>query len=289
MADDKPSELTVGQLSARAGVTRATIHHYVALGLLPAPRKTGERRALYAAESVGRVQAIKELQSRRFLPLRVVRSVLDGSGPTELRRVAARLLPKLEGAGLGRRLTRGELLRRGGLGEDVLTELERIGLVRAGADDRFGPDDAEVCAAVRAMRAAGMNEKLGFEPEAMGLYREVCERLLDVESRIFNPRVLGKLSPQRAAALAGVAAVESSRLLGALHRRLLRERIEAILGARPVSGSGEVRAKRGRRISRARGEAGGDPIAPVAALLPSRDEENPRRPRLSSKDGRRSA
>ena len=59
-----------------------TIKHYLREGLLPEPVKTSRNMAWYPREFVERVQLIKQLQEERFLPLKVIKEVLEQGGAT---------------------------------------------------------------------------------------------------------------------------------------------------------------------------------------------------------------
>ena len=69
--------LRMGELAEAAGVSAGTIKHYLREGLLPEPVKTSRNMAWYPREFVERVQLIKQLQEERFLPLKVIKEVLD--------------------------------------------------------------------------------------------------------------------------------------------------------------------------------------------------------------------
>ena len=74
--------IRLSELARRSGVPTATIKHYVREGLLPGPAlRTGRTMAYYDPALVGQVKAIKELQRKRFLPLPVIKEVLDGADP----------------------------------------------------------------------------------------------------------------------------------------------------------------------------------------------------------------
>src|SRR5207245_7539212 len=69
--------LRMGELAEASGVSAATIKHYLREGLLPEPVKTSRNMAYYPPEFVDRIRLIKQLQEERFMPLRVIRSMLD--------------------------------------------------------------------------------------------------------------------------------------------------------------------------------------------------------------------
>jgi AcrR family transcriptional regulator len=77
---------TIAELVERTDVPRATIHHYVAKGVLPPARKVASNRFLYGEEHVTALQLVKRLRDQRGLPLDVIASVLPdliALGPVE--------------------------------------------------------------------------------------------------------------------------------------------------------------------------------------------------------------
>jgi DNA-binding transcriptional MerR regulator len=73
----EPELLKIGELAERAGVSPGTVRHYLREGLLLAPVKTSRNMAWYPAENVERIALIRRLQEERFMPLRVIREVLE--------------------------------------------------------------------------------------------------------------------------------------------------------------------------------------------------------------------
>src|SRR3712207_5378922 len=70
--------LKMKELAEASGVSAGTIKHYLREGLLPEPVKTSRNMAYYPREFVARIRLIKQLQEERFMPLKVIREVLDG-------------------------------------------------------------------------------------------------------------------------------------------------------------------------------------------------------------------
>lgn len=66
----------ISELVRRTGVPGATIHHYLRLGLLPAPRRVSSNRFLYDERHVQAVQLVRMLRERRRLPLKTIRRIL---------------------------------------------------------------------------------------------------------------------------------------------------------------------------------------------------------------------
>jgi len=222
--------IAIAELARRAAVTRATIHHYVKVGLLPSPIKTNSRMAYYDPRWVERIELIRELSEKRFLPLAVIKRMLDEEGADvgrDLDRVDRSLL---EDRAQRRTLTREDLLERHPIGEEVFDVLLERGLL-APHDGLFSQEDAQIVACVHQMREAGLNEGLDLKPERMGIYVTRLAELIDREFAIFNTNVLGKRSVEDVARLARVGIRLSSRILASLHSRMLLDRIEEMGGA----------------------------------------------------------
>ena len=70
--------MKMAELERRSGVGRETIRYYIREGLLPEPERRARNVAVYGDVHTTRLKTIKRLQEERFLPLDVIRRVLDG-------------------------------------------------------------------------------------------------------------------------------------------------------------------------------------------------------------------
>jgi DNA-binding transcriptional MerR regulator len=73
----KKNLLRIGQLAKKAGVSAPTIKYYVKQGLLPQPLKTSRNMAYYDQSCVERINLIKQIQKERFLPLDVIKRLIE--------------------------------------------------------------------------------------------------------------------------------------------------------------------------------------------------------------------
>ncbi len=236
--------LTMGEIVRRAGVTPATVHHYVSLGLLPAPERPHRRMAYYDPACIERIAQIKSLQTRRFLPLGVIKQLIDSGGENALREADAKLVSGMDVADVKR--PRANVIRRHPIGDAALKGLIEQRLISAGKEP-FSADETAIIAAVHAMRQAGPDERLGFSTEQLGVYRQMVDRLIDSEFAGFNERVLGRVSPDEEVRLASAAIEASSKLLTALHRRMVRARLDGLSrGNAAIESSGKPLPENGR-------------------------------------------
>ena len=229
--------LRMGELAEAAGVSAGTIKHYLREGLLPEPVKTSRNMAWYPREFVERVQLIKQLQEERFLPLKVIKDVLEQGqeegGADRLRalieledRVLERALSGQDSRGLSAR----EARQRYGLPGEALERLEKLGVltprVRNGAK-RYGPDDVQIIEAVSRMRASGYSEALGFTVKDTMIYKRHLEELVREEVDVMMERVAGEMDTEAAADLLERAVEPMRDLVAALRAKLLVAELRA--------------------------------------------------------------
>jgi DNA-binding transcriptional MerR regulator len=227
--------LRMRELAEAAGVSAGTIKHYLREGLLPEPVKTSRNMAWYPREFVERVQLIKQLQEERFLPLKVIREVLQRveGGPDRLRalieledRVLERALSGQDAKGLSAR----EVAKRYGLPVEALERLEKLEVltprIRNGSK-RYGPADVQIVEAVSRMRASGYSEALGFTVYDTLIYKRHLEQLVREEVDVMMERVAGERDTEAAAALLERAVEPMRDLVAALRAKLLVAELQA--------------------------------------------------------------
>lgn len=218
-------------LVRETGLKRETIHFYLAEGLLPPGRKLGRNSVVYGPEHIERLRQIRELRERAFLPLRAIRSVLDGRTdpsftPAQaelIRRVRASLPPVGTAEGDAATVAVADL--GGGLRRGELRELEAAGLIRIrgrGATARLSAEDAEVARAWLELKRIGIGPERGFAPAQLSMYADALEDLVRREAENFSAGFAGVAGPEAAAAVERALPV-IDRLLSVLHRRKVRE------------------------------------------------------------------
>jgi DNA-binding transcriptional MerR regulator len=228
--------LRMRELAEAAGVSAGTIKHYLREGLLPEPVKTSRNMAWYPRDFVERVQLIKQLQEERFLPLKVIREVLehgDVEGPERLRamieledRILERALSGQESKGLSAR----EVKRQYGLPDEALQRLEKLGVLspsQRNGSRRYGPADVQIIEAVSRMRASGYSEALGFTVRDTMIYKRHLERLVHEEVEVMMERVAGEMDADEAADLLERAVEPMRDLVAAMRAKLMISELQA--------------------------------------------------------------
>ena len=224
--------LKMKELAEASGVSTGTIKHYLREGLLPEPVKTSRNMAYYPPEFVERIKLIKQLQEERFLPLAVIRSMLDDDPER------ARALVELEDrileralAGEEERVSATALRRRYGIPREALARLVELEVLSPTARG-FGRSDVEIVEAIGLFRAGGYDERIGFTVYDTLRYKRALEGLAREEVALLMERLAGELEPERAADLIEAGVEPLAELMGALHRKALVAELRALRAAR---------------------------------------------------------
>jgi DNA-binding transcriptional MerR regulator len=195
--------LKMSELADASGVSAGTIKHYLREGLLPEPVRTSRNMAYYPPEFVDRIRTIKRLQEERFMPLRLIRELLEQADRP--------------------RTPRRDVLDR--LPANVLDRLEEIGVLtptRKGYD----ADDVQIIEAIARFRAGGYDEALGFTVYDTLRYRDALAPLVEEEVRVLLERLTGELEPEKAVEIIRAGREPLRELIGAMHSKMLLRALE---------------------------------------------------------------
>lgn len=218
--------LKMSELAEASGVSAGTVKHYLREGLLGTDDdvvRTSRNMAYYPAAYVERVRLIKRLQEDRYMPLKVIKEVID----TGLDRAQAlveledRILESVATAGEARtRVSAAEVRRRYDLPAKVLERLVELEVLTPNTRG-YDADDVAIIEAMTRFRAGGYDEQLGFTVYETLRYKEALEPLVRDEVRSLLDRLAGEVTPERAAEIVTAGAAPLKELIGAMHSKLL--------------------------------------------------------------------
>jgi DNA-binding transcriptional MerR regulator len=214
--------LKISELADRSDVSVGTIKHYLREGLLPEPVKTSRNMAYYPEGFVERIRLIKQLQEERFMPLRVIRSMLDDE-PARARALVELEDRILEHALKGEEQTRvsaAQVRGRYDMPQEVLDRLAELGVVTPSARG-YSASDVGIIEAISRFRAGGYSEKIGFTVYDTVRYKRALEALVKEEVRILTERLAGEKSPGEVVELMEAGVEPLRDLIAALHTKLL--------------------------------------------------------------------
>jgi DNA-binding transcriptional MerR regulator len=223
--------LRMGELARASGVSAATIKHYLREGLLPEPMKTSRNMAYYPADFVERIRMIKQLQEERYMPLRVIKDLLeeDPDRARALIELGDRLLEHAL-AGESERVSAAEVRRRYDVPNDVLDRLAELEVL---TPDRRGysPSDVRIIEAISRFRAGGYEERIGFTVYDTLRYKESMADLVKQEVDVLMERLAGEMDPDDAMRLIGAGTQPLNDLLAAMHTKALVAELERRRGS----------------------------------------------------------
>jgi DNA-binding transcriptional MerR regulator len=213
--------LKMRELAEASGVSSGTIKHYLREGLLPEPVKTSRNMAYYPPEFVDRIRLIKQLQEERFMPLKLIKSVLeeDPDRARALVELEDRILERAL-AGEQARTSAAELRRRYDVPQEVLDRLAELEVISPNSRG-YGPSDVEIVEAISRFRAGGYDERIGFTVYDTLRYRSALEQLVKEEVQVLLDRLAGEVDTDRAVELIEAGAEPLRDLIAALHQKLL--------------------------------------------------------------------
>ncbi len=185
--------MRVSELARATGVSAQTIHYYLREGLLLPPTKTAPNMAYYDPGYVDDIRLIKELQEKRYLPLSVIRLVLDakrqGKDVSQLQDMRLSLDDLFRPLGPEEELSPmslSELVAMTGVAATTLEDLESMGLlspVIAAEGQRYDGLDVRIARAVKTLLG------LGLEPADLSFYAQYVDALR-TEAAVIGQRIV---------------------------------------------------------------------------------------------------
>ena len=166
------------ELTEATGLPKSAILHYVALGLLPEPVRTGPNMAYYDPACIERIQFIKTLQSRYAFPLGKIKMILaqkdQGKGAASLVELSETIFGSAEGAPLAE----ADFRAATGLSSGQVKALIKIGLLLPLKKGRYDEQDV----AIGRRYAQGL--ALGITAPDLAFYAVAAKRIVDEEMRL---------------------------------------------------------------------------------------------------------
>ncbi len=226
-AQTKEEMLRMGELARASGVSAATIKHYLREGLLPEPVKTSRNMAYYPAEFVDRIKMIKQLQEERYMPLRVIKALLE-EDPDRARALIELGDKLLEHAleGESERASAAEVRKRYDVPQDVLDRLAELDVLSPDGKG-YSPSDVRIIEAISRFRAGGYDERIGFTVYDTLRYREAMATLVKQEVDVLMERLAGEMDPDEAMALIEAGTQPLNDLIAAMHTKALVAELES--------------------------------------------------------------
>lgn len=213
----------MSELARRSEVPAATIKHYIREGLLPEPAvRTSPNMAYYDVALIPRIKAIKDLQRSRYLPLKVIKEILEEEQTSKSDEKLVEALGRVLNTPESSRSITHDHATGVGVEKDDLDTLEGAGLVDPegkGGERVYSGADVDLIEVLFHARKAGFRAS-DFPAQLAKLYVQALDQLVRFELQLFRQRVL-PYAPKDLEDLTGTAVNIGERLVTTLRRRLL--------------------------------------------------------------------
>ncbi|MFI7545386.1 MerR family transcriptional regulator [Actinoplanes sp. NPDC049599] len=193
------------------------------------PQRTASGYRKYSWNDVARLRFVLTAQRDQYLPLRVIREQLEaqerGDDPLEHRRpslVAVGSAAEVPADAADTRVSRADLVERTGIAEQMLTELEQIGLVASRPPGWYDGDAVVIVEAVVGL------VRHGLELRHLRAFRTGADREVGLFAQLLTP--LMRQHDPAARARAAETARELQALSQRLHAALVRAGLRDTLG-----------------------------------------------------------
>jgi DNA-binding transcriptional MerR regulator len=218
--------MKMSELAEQSGVSAGTIKHYLREGLLPEPVRTSRNMAYYPPEFVERIRLIKRLQEDRFMPLRLIKGVIDEDPERAhaLIELEDRIIERAAAAQERGRVSRAEVRRRYEVPDNVLERLEGLKILSPNSRG-YDPDEVKIIEAISRFRAGGYDERIGFTVYDAVRYREALQPLVEEEVGVLLERLVGEVDVDRAEEIIAAGTEPLRELIGAIHSKLLLDEL----------------------------------------------------------------
>jgi DNA-binding transcriptional MerR regulator len=221
------------ELEARTGVSREAIRFYIREGMLPEPERPKRNQAFYSEDHVRRLKAIRKLQEEKFLPLSVIKSVINSEAFDALAAHDAMpgiedLLPALVYGVAAKDSPLADVIATTTLDEVELRRLHDIGVIEiraSGGGEWVDFRDAAILKTWSGLREAGLTAERGFGIDMLERYVEFIEWLAREEVRRFVDGFARDTDVRTAADIAARGIALVNELLTRLHARALTRRV----------------------------------------------------------------
>ena len=194
------------KLSEKAGIPKGTIAFYIKEGLVPHPIKTKRNMAYYDEKHLNAIRLIKELQSKRFLPLSVIKQIIGRRADLTIEELQTvfhmdgKLFQHLKERPKIKPVTAKKLSEWTSVPLKEIRELEKYRILhpfKKGNQTFYDEDDVRIIELWAKVRAAGFTRELGFETSVIKIIKDNIDGLVEEEARIVLRRITGKVPPDK--------------------------------------------------------------------------------------------
>ncbi len=192
--DKTKKYLKIGQLAKKTDVSASTIKYYAKEGLLPEPVRPNKTMAYYDEACINKVLQIKKLQKDKFLPLEIIKRMLDVEGSYDDDELASieEVLSLHRESIRSEPVKESQIERHTGYPWEKIQLLEESGLVNPDIINNIKQYDKSDC---RIIELAKRRDSLGIPfdhtLEVLRCYHDAIAKAVAIDQQIFIERSEG--------------------------------------------------------------------------------------------------
>lgn len=180
----------IKELIEKTGISRETIHFYLSEGLLPEPNKKTKNMSWYSQEHIDRLNIIKELQEKQFLPLKAIKAILNNVDDHNFTQEQQNLIQSIKNKindNQEKSSSLSQIIKEKDISLDEINEMKSIGFIENGK--YFTNEDSQLIDDWINLKSLGINQKNGFSVKNLDILIDIAEIIFNQEFEIFTQRL----------------------------------------------------------------------------------------------------
>ncbi len=192
--------LKISRLAEMAGVSVPTVKHYVREGLLPRPVKTSRNMAYYCKTCIDKIRLVKKLQKEKFLPLEVIKSLIDSGESWDEELALGKTLLKTDRFKSGTEpVLRSQVENLIGYALEKIDILEKKGLIHPLLKDGskvYSPEDVDLISIMKSRDDMGVPVDTSLA--TLCIYRDAITHAVREDLNFFVRNTMGDIPTRQA-------------------------------------------------------------------------------------------
>lgn len=223
------------ELEERSGIGRETIRYYIREGLLPEPDRPKTNVAIYSEAHLRRLELIRTLQRERFLPLGVIRKLIEEAGDREPDTVPGLFgLEIMLADRLGTENSRtpvdlDKLSEDSGMSMEEIHQIAEKGLITPhetpAGKQAVSTQDAALISSWARVQALGFSIDKGYGVDYLMQYHALAEAMAEFDVTAFYDRLADDLDTDTAASMASSAIPQALEVFGHLRTKAILRKV----------------------------------------------------------------
>ena len=231
--NDKNSLFRMKDLIEKTGISRETIHFYLTEGLLPEPHKTSKNMSWYCDEHIKKINIIKDLQEKQFLPLKAIKVILNNANDHNFTEEQKNLISDIkikftnENA-QNDKIKLSDVLAKNNISKSELNQMDKINYINLKKEigkEFIDRQDLDLVEDWVRLKEIGINQEKGFVPENLEVFCDIAEIIFNQEFKLFTDKLSG-LNGSEATEIINKTIPIINHMISTLHEKKVNEFIK---------------------------------------------------------------